>query len=99
MFAPTDRTRTKPGMIDCLARRLQKWTLRLEDGNTSRVKWIGGNLGEYRIDWGPGYRIYLTKESDTLTILFGGGIKDTQRRDIARAKEPFIEYKSQKKGN
>jgi putative addiction module killer protein len=32
--------------------------LRLQMGNTSRVKWIG-TLGEYRIDWGPGYRIYL----------------------------------------
>jgi putative addiction module killer protein len=34
--------------------------LRLEMGNTSRVKWIG-TIGEYRIDWGPGYRIYLAK--------------------------------------
>jgi putative component of toxin-antitoxin plasmid stabilization module len=25
--------------------------LRLEMGNTSRVKWFGG-IGEYRIDWG-----------------------------------------------
>src|SRR3546814_7031375 len=30
-------------------------TLRLEAGNSSNVKWIGGGLGEYRIDWGPGY--------------------------------------------
>ena len=32
--------------------------LRLELGNTSSVKWFGG-IGEYVIDWGPGYRIYL----------------------------------------
>ena len=30
--------------------------LRMEQGNTSRIKWIGV-IGEYRIDWGPGYRI------------------------------------------
>src|SRR3546814_13349136 len=30
-------------------------TLRLEAGNSSNVKWIGGGLGDYRIDWGPGY--------------------------------------------
>jgi hypothetical protein len=29
---------------------------RLELGNTSSVKWIGV-IGEYRIGWGPGYRI------------------------------------------
>jgi putative addiction module killer protein len=40
-------------------------TLRLEMGNTSRVKWIGV-IGEYRIDWGPGYRIYLWRGTATL---------------------------------
>jgi putative component of toxin-antitoxin plasmid stabilization module len=29
-------------------------TLRLELGNTSNVKWFSG-IGEYVIDWGPGY--------------------------------------------
>lgn len=26
-------------------------------------------MGEYIIDWGPGYRIYLAKDGDTLIIL------------------------------
>jgi putative addiction module killer protein len=34
---------------------------RLELGNTSSIKWLGG-IGEYRINWGPGYRIYLTSQ-------------------------------------
>ncbi|AZE46363.1 putative toxin [Pseudomonas chlororaphis] len=46
--------------------------LRLEMGNTSNIKWFDG-LGEYRIDWGPGYRIYLIQEGRHLVILFGGG--------------------------
>ena len=29
---------------------------RLSQGNRSRLKWFAG-IGEYRIDWGPGYRI------------------------------------------
>lgn len=33
--------------------------VRLEIGNLSSVGRIGGNLGEYRIDWGPGDRLYL----------------------------------------
>lgn len=31
---------------------------RLELGNTSSVKWFDG-IGEYKIGWRPGYRIYL----------------------------------------
>jgi putative addiction module killer protein len=40
---------------------------RLEMGNTSAVKWIGV-IGEYRIDWGPGYRVYLAKNGEDLVI-------------------------------
>src|SRR5215469_337087 len=65
---------------------------RLELGNTSRVKWIGA-IGEYRIDWGPGYRIYLGKESDTVTVLLGGGTKQRQQNDIERARVMWAEYK------
>ena len=42
--------------------------LRLELGNTSNVKWFGG-IGEYIIDWGPGYRIYLARDGEALIIL------------------------------
>ncbi len=58
-------------------------TLRLEMGNTSNLKWIGGGLGEYRIDWGPGYRLYLAQEGVDLIILFGGGTKKNGNRRIS----------------
>ena len=70
--------------------------LRLELGNISSVKWFDG-IGEYIINWGPGYRVYLAKDGDTLIILFGGGIKRGQQRDIDRAKELHAEYKTRKK--
>jgi putative addiction module killer protein len=70
-------------------------TLRLEMGNTSSVKWIG-TIGEYRIDWGPGYRIYLGKDGDTLIVLLGGGTKKGQQADIARARTLWAEYKARK---
>jgi putative addiction module killer protein len=69
--------------------------LRLELGNVSRVKWIG-TMGEYRIDWGPGYRIYLAKDGDGLIILLGGGTKQRQQTDIERAKAVWAEYKTRK---
>ena len=65
-------------------------------GNTSSVKWFDG-IGEYIIDWGPGYRLYLAKDGDALIVLFGGGTKRGQQRDIDRAKELFAEYKARKK--
>lgn len=71
-------------------------TLRLEMGNTSNVKWIGGGLGEYRIDWGPGYRLYLTQDGDTLIVLFVGGTKKRQQADIDRAQMLLEEYKARK---
>ncbi|MGH7101785.1 MAG: type II toxin-antitoxin system RelE/ParE family toxin [Acetobacteraceae bacterium] len=69
--------------------------VRLELGNLSRVKWVG-TIGEYRIDWGPGYRIYLGKDGDTLVILLGGGTKQRQQGDIDRAKAMWAEYRTRK---
>ena len=54
-------------------------------------------MGEYVIDWGPGYRIYLAKDGDTLIVLFGGGIKRGQQRDIDQAKALLAEYRVRKK--
>jgi putative addiction module killer protein len=70
--------------------------LRMELGNTSSIKWFDG-MGEYIIDWGPGYRIYLAKDGDMLIVLYGGGTKRGQQRDIDRAKELLAEYKARKK--
>lgn len=32
---------------------------RMERGNLSNAKGVGGGVQEYRIDWGPGYRLYF----------------------------------------
>jgi putative addiction module killer protein len=69
--------------------------LRMELGNTSNVKWFAG-IGEYVIDWGPGYRIYLAKDGELLIVLFGGGTKRRQQSDIDRAKALYSEYRARK---
>ena len=68
---------------------------RMERGLTSAIKWFDG-IGEYKIDWGPGYRIYLAKDGDQLIILFGGGTKSRQDADITEAKRLHSEYKDRK---
>ncbi|MEO6967478.1 MAG: type II toxin-antitoxin system RelE/ParE family toxin [Rhodanobacteraceae bacterium] len=70
--------------------------VRISLGNTSSIKWFEG-IGEIRIDWGPGYRVYLAKDGDTLMILFGGGIKAKQKADIAKAKRLHVECKARKR--
>jgi putative addiction module killer protein len=69
--------------------------LRLEMGNMSSVKWIGA-IGEYRIDWGPGLRLYLAKDGEALIVLLGGGTKKAQQVDIERARASWAEYKARK---
>lgn len=51
---------------------------RLEQGNHSNVKSVGGGILEYKIDFGPGYRIYFGKDGFELIILLGGGSKKQQ---------------------
>jgi putative addiction module killer protein len=70
---------------------------RLRDGNLSNVKGVGGGVLEYRIDFGPGYRIYLGRDGEAIIILLGGGTKQRQQRDIAAAQERWIDYKRRKK--
>lgn len=67
--------------------------LRIEAGNFSNVKGVGSGVYEYRIHFGPGYRIYFGKDGDRLVILLGGGSKKRQQRDIAEAIALWAEYK------
>lgn len=54
-------------------------------GNMGDIKPIGEGVSELRIDYGPGYRIYLVQQGDV--ILLCGGDKRTQDRDIKRARK------------
>lgn len=70
---------------------------RLEQGNLSNVKAVGQGVAEYRIDWGPGYRIYIGQQGDVLIILLGGGTKKGQQGDIRRAQQYWRDYKNRNK--
>jgi len=51
------------------------------------VKSLGEGVGELRIDYGPGYRVYLQKRGNLLVLLLAGGSKKTQQADILKAKK------------
>lgn len=69
----------------------------MQSGNFSNVKSVGAGVSEYRLNFGPGYRVYFGKDGDTLVILLGGGTKKRQSRDIEKAQELWKSYKQRKK--
>jgi putative addiction module killer protein len=66
-------------------------------GNLSNVEPVGEGVSEYKLDWGPGYRIYFGQDGQTLVILLGGGFKKRQRKDIKAAKAAWADYKKRKR--
>ncbi|MGE0281270.1 MAG: type II toxin-antitoxin system RelE/ParE family toxin [Rhizobiaceae bacterium] len=71
-----------------IAIRLQ----RLANGYFGDVAPIGDGLSELRIHLGPGYRIYLRQQGETVVLLLCGGDKSSQDRDIKRAKSIAAEW-------
>jgi putative addiction module killer protein len=70
---------------------------RIQQGNFSNAKGVGAGVYEYRIDFGPGYRIYFGKDGETLVILVGGGTKKRQQKDISLAVDRWKDYALRKK--
>ena len=60
---------------------------RLSLGNPGDVMSVGKRVSELRVDYGPGYRVYFTKQGITVFILLAGGEKRTQEQDIRKALE------------
>lgn len=69
---------------------------RLALGNFSNIKGVGSGVFEFRIDFGPGYRIYFGKDGELMVILLGGGTKKRQHRDISAAIANWQDYKRRK---
>lgn len=75
--------------------RIDTAVARLRGGNTSNVKWFDG-IGEAKLDFGPGYRLYLLRDGDALLVLLCGGDKGSQKDDIKLAKKLAKEYREGK---
>ena len=83
------------GLDALAAAKVRVAVARMEQGNLSNVEWFRG-IGEYKIDWGPGLRIYLAKDGLKLIILIGDGTKKRQQQDIDQAVALWDEYKRRK---
>jgi putative addiction module killer protein len=65
---------------------------RLRLGNFGDARSLGKGLSELRIDMGPGYRVYFMVEGRSVVVLFCGGDKSSQQRDIRRVREYLTDY-------
>ena len=84
--------------LDLVARaKVTRAIVRLEQGNFSNVKSVGEGVFEYRINFGPGYRVYFGQDGEALVILLTGGTKKRQQRDINAAHACWQDYKQGKR--
>jgi putative addiction module killer protein len=63
----------------------------IERGALGDVKSLGGGLSEFKIDYGPGYRLYAAQRGAMMVVLLCGGDKRKQDADIKRARAMLAE--------
>jgi|EndMetStandDraft_5_1072996.scaffolds.fasta_scaffold00796_16 putative addiction module killer protein len=66
--------------------RIATRLVRMQSGLLGDVKYFKG-IGELRIDYGPGYRVYFVKQGNVVIVLLCGGDKKSQPSDIKRAQD------------
>ena len=82
------------GLKDVSARAKIRVRLdRVRLGNMGDARSVGDGVSELKVDYGPGYRIYFSREGDRIVLLLLGGVKASQEKDIIKAKEFYRDHK------
>jgi putative addiction module killer protein len=84
------------GLNPVAAAKVATAVTRISLGNFSNVEGVGSGVFEYKLDFGPGYRIYFGKDGERLVILLAGGTKKRQQRNINTALANWRDYKRRK---
>ncbi|ESX84514.1 MULTISPECIES: type II toxin-antitoxin system RelE/ParE family toxin [unclassified Mesorhizobium] len=75
------------GLTDIRAvKKITQRIVRVQAGLAGDAKFFDG-IGELRVDYGPGYRVYFVRRGNTVIILLCGGDKGSQDRDIGKARK------------
>lgn len=67
---------------------------RVRLGNFGTIKPVGDGVSEFKIDHGPGYRVYYAMTGKTVVLLLIGGDKSSQSKDIETAKRYWQDYQA-----
>ncbi len=67
--------------------RIAARLISVELGNLGDTQTVGERVSEMRIHTGPGYRVYFSRQGETIYLLLCGGDKSSQWRDIKHAKQ------------
>ena len=70
---------------------------RLVAGNLGDIKAVGGGVSELRLQFGPGYRVYVAQHGSSWILLLCGGDKSSQQKDIETAKRYLQDWKERQK--
>ncbi len=57
------------------------------EGYFGEHRGVGDKVSELKFQFGAGYRIYYTIKDNVVVLLLCGGDKDSQQKDIERAKQ------------
>ena len=79
--------------------RIKSGIERLANGNLGDSKSLGWGVHEYRIHFGPGYRIYYANAGKVVLLLLCGGTKRGQGKDIERALSYWRDYLEREEKN
>ncbi|MGK5089990.1 type II toxin-antitoxin system RelE/ParE family toxin [Bdellovibrionota bacterium FG-2] len=75
---------------------IDKTIAKIRLGNLGDHKSVGGGVQEVRLDYGPGYRIYIGEHGNTLVIILCGSTKKRQQKTIDLAKGYWKDWKERK---
>lgn len=73
--------------------RIRARIARLQAGNFGDCKPLRDGVQELRIDHGPGYRVYLSRQGPVLVLLLCGSDKSDQDRTIKQALSYLADWK------
>jgi len=75
-----------------MRKRIEERLNRLKNGNYGDYKNLGDGVYELRLFFGSGYRVYFAEVDNTIILLLCGGDKNSQTKDIKKAKEYWEEF-------
>ncbi|MCX5789144.1 MAG: type II toxin-antitoxin system RelE/ParE family toxin [Elusimicrobia bacterium] len=75
------------------AAKIRVHVTRARLGNLGRHRSVGGGVVELKVDFGPGYRVYVGLDGTDLIVLLCAGDKSRQTEDIRNAIAYWGDYR------